>query len=112
MVKERITAMTGSCIVKKNKFVPETFMLKATNCFKYTKNDQTCSTAISNFKQIGYPVSSIYDNWEDETWLFWCLGISKFEFQSWPSVENATDLVGVLYPKRQYFLDYTQKRMI
>ena len=80
--------------------------------FEYTKNNQTCLNAISNFKQIGHPVGPIYDNWEDEIWLFWCLGISKFEFQSWPDIENATDLVEFLYPKRQYFLDYTQKRMI
>ena len=39
LIKERITAMTGSCIVKKNKFVSGTYIIKSPKVFKFTKKN-------------------------------------------------------------------------
>jgi hypothetical protein len=39
LIKERITAMTGSCIIKKNKFVSGTYLIKSSNVFKFTKKN-------------------------------------------------------------------------
>jgi len=39
LLKERITATTGSCVIKKNKFINGTYLLKAQKPFMYTKKD-------------------------------------------------------------------------
>jgi molybdopterin/thiamine biosynthesis adenylyltransferase len=39
LIKERITAITGACIVKKNKFVSGTHIIKSPNVFKFTKKN-------------------------------------------------------------------------
>jgi hypothetical protein len=68
--------------------------------------------AIDNYKNTCIDPVEYLDNFDSVIWLGWCNGINKHLFQLWPINDTMQEMQQVLLPKRDFFLEYTNKHFI
>ena len=79
---------------------------------QYTKNYQTVKESIDIYVNTCIDASLYFDNWNEEIWLGWCLGIMKYENNICPIVHSVNEAYDFLYPNRRYFLEYSMNKCL
>lgn len=78
----------------------------------YSKNDDICISAINAFKNTIANPQLNFNKWDNIYWIYWCLGISKKEFNELPSYYEIDKLLEFLENNQNFYIDYTLERMI
>jgi hypothetical protein len=78
----------------------------------YSKDITRCTSAIAHFNNSIADAHIYFNNWDDKYWINWCLGISKKELKRHPLNGTLDQLADFLYPNKDFYIDYTLKRMI
>ena len=78
----------------------------------YKKNNDIVSGAISKFKLTCVDPVEYFDNFDNKLWLGWCLGISKHLYNDFPIIHSIEHAHEFLYPRKDFFAEYTKDKVI
>lgn len=91
-------------------FTKDLYSILDRHNFSYTKNDDLIKTAIKNYRISCPNPRDYFGDWDNLLWLGWCYGVMKLE--TWTIISEVNELQDLLYKDKNYYLDFTQSRMV